>query len=332
MHVNRMVRLSLLATVSLVLAACTLPFGQATETPTPTPTLIIPAVIEPTTPAPPSETPVTETPTPTPTLEITATPVPTTPAGPTTHTVLRGEWIYAIARIYGIDPEDLIAANPGVQGNPDLVYPDQQLSLPGVAPATTPAPPATAVAGPTAGPASLPMVDRAVYQALLEEDLPPLSGACPTAVSPTLTAAWELDYVQPRLGCPTAEASSITGSWMEFGPGSRIIWLREPAEFHAITGAGFGQRWVFEDESGLADAPLLVRPDGSSAAFTPTGGRYGWLLNVYPEISSLFSPAFGDENAIIGTYQTFDHGAILYDGALRFVFFDDSGPWWVLAQ
>lgn len=328
MQVNRVVRLSLLAVAALALSACTLPIGQTAEPPTFTPTLITPVTVEPTTAVPTEITP-SATPTITPTV-ATPTPVPTTPAGPTSHQVARGEWIYAIARQYGIDPEDLISANPSVQGNPDLVLPNQQLSLPGAAP--PPSPTGTPVAGPTAGPGGLPIVARAVYEGLLAEALPPLTEACSTAVSPALSAAWELNNVKPRLGCPSADAISISGSWMEFGPGSRIIWLRELEAFHAVTGSGFGQRWVFEDDSGLAAAPLLVRPDGSSAAFTPTSGRYAWLLSAHPEISSIFSPAFGDENAIVGTYQAFDNGAILFDGALRIVFFDDSGPWWFLAQ
>lgn len=56
-----------------------------------------------------------------------ATPVPG-PGGTRTHTVQRGEWLYAIARQYNVSPEAIRRANPGV--NLDVVYPGQQIIIP----------------------------------------------------------------------------------------------------------------------------------------------------------------------------------------------------------
>lgn len=59
-----------------------------------------------------------------------ATPEPTTVAGGggTVHVVQPGEWIWQIARNYGVDPNAIIAANDLV--NPSLVYPGQELIIP----------------------------------------------------------------------------------------------------------------------------------------------------------------------------------------------------------
>jgi len=76
-----------------------------------------------------------------------ATPTPLPPApppgGPTTHTVQRGEWLWGIARKYGISVPALLAANPGV--NPNFVYPGQVLTIPG---GSDPGPVPTAVPSP----------------------------------------------------------------------------------------------------------------------------------------------------------------------------------------
>lgn len=68
-------------------------------------------------PAPATSTPTTSTP----------------PSGPTTYTVQRGDWIYAIARKFGISVAALLAANPGLNAN--FVFPGQVLTIPG---STTP--------------------------------------------------------------------------------------------------------------------------------------------------------------------------------------------------
>ncbi|MBI5300650.1 MAG: LysM peptidoglycan-binding domain-containing protein [Chloroflexi bacterium] len=70
--------------------------------------------------------------TPTPVAGATPTPVPVSPAGgPTTYTVQRGDWLYSIARKFGVTVSGLLAANPGINAN--FVYPGQVLNIPGSA-------------------------------------------------------------------------------------------------------------------------------------------------------------------------------------------------------
>ncbi len=59
-----------------------------------------------------------------------ATPEPTSVAGGggTIHVVQPGEWIWQIARNYGVDPNAIIDAND--LANPSLVYPGQELIIP----------------------------------------------------------------------------------------------------------------------------------------------------------------------------------------------------------
>jgi LysM repeat protein len=59
------------------------------------------------------------------------TPVPPSnppPGNPSTYTVQRGDWIYALARRFGVPVASLLAANPGI--NPNLLYPGQVLTIP----------------------------------------------------------------------------------------------------------------------------------------------------------------------------------------------------------
>jgi LysM repeat protein len=93
--------------------------------------------------------------TPTPQLAPTAEPSPTevlpptavpptvapTTAGPIQYTVKPGDWIYKIAREHGVDPNAIIAANPGI--NPNNIQPGQVLTIP------APGAPAPAPSGPT---------------------------------------------------------------------------------------------------------------------------------------------------------------------------------------
>jgi LysM repeat protein len=94
--------------------------------------------------------------TPAPTSAPGATPT-IIPSGPTTYTVQRGEWIYAIARKFGVTVPALLAANPGV--NPNFVYPGQVLNIPGNVP-PGPTPPAPGPTPPTPGPSSTYVVQR----------------------------------------------------------------------------------------------------------------------------------------------------------------------------
>ena len=60
----------------------------------------------------------------------TATPAPTAVSGGggTVHVVQPGEWIWQIARNYGVDPNAIIDAND--LANPSVIYPGQELIIP----------------------------------------------------------------------------------------------------------------------------------------------------------------------------------------------------------
>ena len=60
-----------------------------------------------------------------------ATPLPGTrlPGG-TIHVVKPGEWIWQIARIYGVDPQAIIDANKNKLADPALIYPGLELVIP----------------------------------------------------------------------------------------------------------------------------------------------------------------------------------------------------------
>lgn len=52
----------------------------------------------------------------------------TSVAGTTTHVVQPGEWIWQIARVYGVDPQDIIDINNLT--SPATIYPGQELLIP----------------------------------------------------------------------------------------------------------------------------------------------------------------------------------------------------------
>ncbi len=56
------------------------------------------------------------------------TPVNTPVSGGTVHVVKLGEWIWSIARIYGVDPQAIIDANN--LADPHLIYPGLELIIP----------------------------------------------------------------------------------------------------------------------------------------------------------------------------------------------------------
>lgn len=59
---------------------------------------------------------------------VVETPEPTGVAGGVVHVVQPGEWIWQIARQYGVDPQSIIDANNLT--NPALIYPGQELVIP----------------------------------------------------------------------------------------------------------------------------------------------------------------------------------------------------------
>ena len=84
-----------------------------------------------------------------------ATPTALPTEGPCIHTVQPGEWLYSIARKYGINPADLLAANPNLQGNPDNLSPGEVLNIPNCnkpqgEPTNAPPQPGAAESAPTA--------------------------------------------------------------------------------------------------------------------------------------------------------------------------------------
>lgn len=113
-------------------------------------------------PAAATATPITVGATITPTtaapVVATATPIVVATAVPPTaapvacaspYTVKQGDWIYKIARECRLQPQAIIAANPGI--NPNRLTPGQKLNLPGAATAVPPTvAPGTATATPVA--------------------------------------------------------------------------------------------------------------------------------------------------------------------------------------
>ncbi len=76
----------------------------------------------------------------------TGTSVAATTCGPTSYTVLTGEWVYSIARKFGVDPQAIIDLNGLVA--PYELSPGQSLKIPGSCPAgTTPVVVATVTPG-----------------------------------------------------------------------------------------------------------------------------------------------------------------------------------------
>jgi membrane-bound lytic murein transglycosylase D len=59
-----------------------------------------------------------------------ATPTALPSEGPCVHTVQPGEWLFAIARKYNVNPEDLKAANPQFAGRYDDLQPGDVLNIP----------------------------------------------------------------------------------------------------------------------------------------------------------------------------------------------------------
>jgi LysM repeat protein len=84
----------------------------------------------------------------TPIVVATAVPPTAAPAAcASPYTVKQGDWIYKIARECRLQPQAIIAANPGI--NPNRLTPGQKLNLPGAA---TAVPPTVAPGAPTATP------------------------------------------------------------------------------------------------------------------------------------------------------------------------------------
>lgn len=90
--------------------------AAVTRSPTPTPTAV------------PTVAPAAEAATPTPSPAPAPTPTPTPEPAPSEHIVSPGEYLTLIAELYGIPLSTLLSLNEFP--DPDLIYPDQQISLP----------------------------------------------------------------------------------------------------------------------------------------------------------------------------------------------------------
>ena len=164
--VKRLIVIALIALTAIGTVACTRdkpeelsPTVVAASGPTSIPSLT-PSLTTPIpagtsgTPVPVASTqPVTATVAVSPTIVIatlvpsTTTPTPTmvSTSAPGTYTVQWGDWLNKIAGQFGVSPQAILAANPGL--NPNLIYPGQVIKIPSVnepSPTTAPAnPPAT---------------------------------------------------------------------------------------------------------------------------------------------------------------------------------------------
>lgn len=86
-----------------------------------------------------------------PTINLLPTPtgLPTDP--PCTHTVQPNEWLLKIARLYNVDAQALLAANPWLAGNPNALQVGQVLQIPGCAQPVQPQAPQPTQASSEAG-------------------------------------------------------------------------------------------------------------------------------------------------------------------------------------
>ena len=85
-----------------------------------------------------------------PTVPLLNTPTALPAEGACIHTVQPGDHVYSIARQYKVSVNDLLAANPSLQSNPDQLQVGQTLTIPncGLPTATVGAPPPTVAANP----------------------------------------------------------------------------------------------------------------------------------------------------------------------------------------
>lgn len=85
-----------------------------------------------------------------PTVPVLNTPTALPTEGACIHTVQPGDHVYSIARQYKVTVNDLLAANPSLQNNPDQLQVGQTLTIPncGLPTSTTGAPPPTAAPSP----------------------------------------------------------------------------------------------------------------------------------------------------------------------------------------
>lgn len=152
------------------------PTGDSTPTPTPTPT----STPTPTPTASPTSTPTSpSSPTPTLTPTPTSTPDDSTPTSEGKcagfwYTVQPGDWIYALARQFGVTPEQILAANN--LSDPDQLQPGQEICIPGSAAETeTPTPTATTepTETPTPTPSPTPTLEPPVVGQTTPEPTPP---------------------------------------------------------------------------------------------------------------------------------------------------------------
>ena len=130
--------------------------GAATSTPL--------VVVTQSTPSAASATPGAGTP-----KATTGTTVAATTCGPSNYTVLQGEWVYSIARKFGVDPQAIIDLNNLVA--PYELAPGQSLKIPGSCPAgTTPVVVATVTpGGPTITPGGTAAAGGTSYTVLAGE-------------------------------------------------------------------------------------------------------------------------------------------------------------------
>lgn len=174
-------------------------FVPPTESPTPTPpigpeTLITPTAFEmfaagspAETPIPPDAAPLEASPEPPSNLLPTPTALPTD--NPCVHTVQPGEWLYSIARTRGINPVDLIAANPWAANR--ILQPGDVINIPNCQPAaapTSPPPPEPPTPTPSGTPPTpIPLIGR-IYTVVEGDTLGSIARKFDTTVQAVMNA------------------------------------------------------------------------------------------------------------------------------------------------
>ncbi len=126
--------------------------------------------------------------------------IPTRVLGPTKYTVQEGDWIYKIARQFGVSSDAIVAANPGIK--PSVLTPGQVLTIPGPNGTNPPPPPAPSPSQPDSQPLAtveipLPLESPAVVAKTMATSAPSPTRRPTVLVNPPAAGSAKRYYAPP---------------------------------------------------------------------------------------------------------------------------------------